>query len=298
MKTLLSETTGLLSFLRTVETGTFSAAARDLKSTPSGTSKSIARLEALLGVKLFRRSTRVLTLTQEGQDFLQRITPLIKQLDAAAEIGDAKRTPRGRLRVSMPTEIARLLMDAILTRFLPLYPDIELDLGFTDRFVDVIKEDYDLVFRVGNLSESDLTVRNLVNLEMVVVASPDFIDRWGQPDSQDALRELPFARYSSNGRPNPIQFADGQSFVPKASIDLDSAFGVRLAAIHGIGVAYLMRCIVADDLKSGTLVSLCCDSDLPLIPFQAVHAFGRMAPARVRVMADFVAHEIRGIRDR
>lgn len=292
MPHLLSEAPGLVAFVRAVEAGSFSAAARDLGTTPSAVSKSVARLELHLGAKLFRRSTRVLALTPEGQAFFDRVSPLLQEIEQSADIVQPSAELRGRLRVSLPSEIARLLMDAILTRFPARHPALDLEIGITDRPVDLIREDYDVVFRVGHQPESDLMVRTLAQLEMVLVASPAFLDRWGAPRSVDDLRALPFARYFVGRRVPEIRFADGTTVATRGRVGFDSGFGLRAAATLGMGIAYLTRCIVEEDLRRGDLVVVLPDKPLPPMPFQALHAFGQAAPARVRILSDFIAEEI------
>lgn len=292
MPHLLSEAPGLVAFVRSVEAGSFSAAARDLGTTPSAVSKSVARLERHLGARLFRRSTRILALTPDGQAFFDRVAPLLQEIEQSADAVQAPTDVRGRLRVSLPGEIARLLMDAILTDFLARHPSLDLEIGITDRPVELIREDYDVVFRVGPVVEGDLVVRTLAQLEMVLVASPAFLDRWGVPRSVDDLRSLPFARYFVGRRAPEIRFADGTSIATRGRVGFDSGFGLCAAARLGLGVAYVTRCIVEQDLRRGDLVVVLPGKPLPPMPFQALHAFGQGAPMRVRLLSDFIAGEI------
>ena len=137
MQGLLSETAGLVTFVRVVETGSFSAAAKSLGATPSSASKSISRLENLLGAKLFRRSTRVLILTPEGEAFYERVMPLLRDIENATDVLQSNGTISGRLRISLPGEMGRLLVQSIFSGFLPSYPDISLEIGMTDSHVDI-----------------------------------------------------------------------------------------------------------------------------------------------------------------
>lgn len=150
MSTLLNQSAGLVAFVRAVEAGSFSAAARNAGTTPSAISKAIRRLEGELGAQLLRRSTRTLSLTPDGQAFFNRIAPLLRDIQDSADAVRPTGGARGRLQVSMPGELGRLLMEPITTRFLATHPQLELDLALADRHVDVIGEGYDLVFRVGS----------------------------------------------------------------------------------------------------------------------------------------------------
>ncbi|MDX0566940.1 LysR family transcriptional regulator [Sinorhizobium medicae] len=283
MPNLLGETSGLMAFVRTVEAGSFSAAARDLNTTPSAVSKSVARLEKKIGTRLFFRTTRALTLTQDGQLFFKRVAPLLRELDSSDDAIRSQAAPSGRLRISMPGELAPLLLPGLFERFATAYPDLHLDIGLTDRFVDLIREDYDVVLRVGDPTQGDLIVRHLADLPMVVVA--------GLLGSAEALTGVPFARFMSGGMVSPLRLADGRIFIPSGRVDCDSGRALIYAARSGLGAAYLLRCLVARELNEGVLLDLVPELALPKLPFNALHAFGRTVPLRVKLFCDFMAGE-------
>ncbi|MDX0516914.1 LysR family transcriptional regulator [Sinorhizobium medicae] len=283
MPNLLGETSGLMAFVRTVEAGSFSAAARDLNTTPSAVSKSVARLEKKIGTRLFFRTTRALTLTQDGQLFFKRVAPLLRELDSSDDAIRSQAAPSGRLRISMPGELAPLLLPGLFERFATAYPDLHLDIGLTDRFVDLIREDYDVVLRVGDPTQGDLIVRHLADLPMVVVA--------GLLGSAEALTGVPFARFMSGGMVSPLRLADGRTFIPSGRVDCDSGRALIYAARSGLGAAYLLRCLVARELNEGVLLDLVPELALPKLPFNALHAFGRTVPLRVKLFCDFMAGE-------
>ena len=292
MSSLLNQSASLIAFVRAVEAGSFSAAARNAGTTPSAISKSIARLEAELNAKLFRRSTRMLSLTPEGQAFFERVAPLLQAIDDSADALRHTGGARGHLRVSMPSELGRLLMPQIHSVFLADHPQVELDLTLVDHRVELIREGYDVIFRVGSLADSDLKSRTLARLDMALVASPAFIDQWGNPSSIDQLRALPFVRYQLNGHTLPIVFANGETLVPRGRIGLDSGFGLRAAALEGMGVAYLMKCTVQRDLDSGDLLQVLPEEKLPARAIHSLHAFGALTPIRIKLFADFVQGEL------
>jgi DNA-binding transcriptional LysR family regulator len=295
MPNLLNESPGLIAFVRTVEAGSFSAAARSLNTTPSAVSKSVGRLEKHIRARLFMRSTRALTLTPDGQAFFNRVAPLLKELDTSDDVIDAAAGVAGRLRISMPSELAGLLMEPLLSKFTKAHPQVHLDLGITDRPVDLIREDYDVVFRVGQTLQGDLMMRRLAELDMVLVASPAFVEACGNPATIDDLRDLPFARYTLGGRPQPVRFSNGVTISPRGSMDSDSGYGLHAAALQGMGIAHLLRCVVETDLRSGRLVRILPDEPLPALPFCALHAFARMVPVRVKLLCDFIAHEAKAL---
>lgn len=293
MQGLLSETAGLVTFVRVVETGSFSAAAKSLGATPSSASKSISRLENLLGAKLFRRSTRVLILTPEGEAFYERVMPLLRDIENATDVLQSHGAISGRLRISLPGEMGRLLVQSIFSGFLPSYPDISLEIGMTDSHVDILRDNYDIAFRVGHTDQNGLMSRTLAHLDMVLVAAPSLIARHGSVSTVESLRRLPFARYSVKGRPYAIRFADGLEVQPQGRLDLDSATAIKEAAGSGLGAAYLLKRIVQDEIDDGSLVVLLPDRPLETVPFRALHASGRMPSLRMQVLTDFVAETIR-----
>ncbi|ANH07891.1 LysR family transcriptional regulator [Shinella sp. HZN7] len=295
MPNLLDETSGLMAFVRTVEAGSFTAAARDLGSTPSAISKSVARLEKKIGTRLFLRTTRALTLTQDGQVFFERVGPLLRELDASDEAIRSQGTPSGRLRISMPAELAPLLLPRLFGAFAADYPDLHLDVGLTDRFVNLVREDYDVALRAGAPMQDDLIVRRLADLPMAMVCSPAFLETWGNPETAEALADLPFARYAMNGAVQPVRLADGTAFTPRGRIDCDTGAALIHAARSGLGAAYVLRCLVAHELREGALVSVAPDIALPTLPLSVLHAFGRTVPARVKLFCDFMASEAKAL---
>ncbi len=296
MTNLLTETANLIAFVRTVETGSFSATARLMGTTPSAISKSVARIENVLGVRLFLRSTRALALTSDGQVFFDRVAPLLRELQTASEVVGAKKGLSGRLKISLPSELARIIMDALLKDFAASHPSLSIVVGVTDRFVDIIREDYDVVFRVGHVADSELIARKLSDVEMVLVAAPSLLERCGSPKNIEEIAKLPFAKYYIPGRPFEVLFANGSRITPGGSIECDSGFGLQAAALHGRGVAHLMKFVVAEDIKSGGLVQLLPELPLPSLPLNALHGFSRSVPLRVRALCDFIAAEVNNLK--
>ncbi|MEP7453595.1 LysR family transcriptional regulator [Phyllobacterium sp. SB3] len=293
MVSLLTEASGLLAFVRTVESGTFTTAARDLGTSPSVVSKAVARLEKHLGARLFLRSTRALQLTPDGQAFFDRIAPLLKEIDASAEPLQPEAELAGRLRISIPSEIARFLMTPLMAEFAKRYPLLHMEIGITDRYVDLVRENYDVVFRVGEMSHGELMIRRLANIRMVLVASPAFLADQRIPQEIDDLRNLPFAQYLAGGQSHSVRFSNGETIVTHGRVACDSAYGLRAAALEGMGVAHLMNCVVADDLRDGKLIQILHNEPLPSLPFSAIHAFGKTVPNRVRLLCDFVQAQTR-----
>jgi DNA-binding transcriptional LysR family regulator len=196
------------------------------------------------------------------------------------------------LRITMPSELGRLLTDALTNGFLPRYPEIRLEIGMTDRTVDLIREGYDLALRAGRLADSDLAVRTLGELPMALVASPEHLEHNGRPGSLEDLSRAAHVCYVLGGQPFPIRFMDGPTVSPEGRLYLDSGFALRVAALNGVGIAHLVRCTVEADIKSGHLEVIMPQRQLERVPLHFLHAFGRTPPLRARLVMDFVAAEI------
>ncbi|MBA3940295.1 MAG: LysR family transcriptional regulator [Sphingopyxis sp.] len=288
----LERTTGLLAFVRTVEAGSFSAAARIAGTTPSAVSKNVERLERRLGVRLFLRSTRSLSLTVDGAAYYERVAPLLQALEDADEaVGDSS-SPRGRLRVSLPGIFAPCLVEALTREFMVRCPDIRLEISVTDRHVDLVREGFDVALRAGEAGDAEWIARKLGSLDLVLAASPAYLARAGTPRSIDELRRAAHVRYQLGSQAYPIGFADGAQLTPEGVLDLDSGQAMRIAALNGIGIVQLLRIAVAQDLASGALVEIAPPMPLALVPVRALHAFARVPPLRVRLFTDFIAETL------
>lgn len=284
---------GMVAFVRTVETGSFSAAAKNLGLTPSAASKSVSRLELLLGTKLLRRSTRTLSLTDEGEAFYDVLTPLLRAVEKSADVARPRSYASGHLRVGLPGDLGLQILKPVFSEFMEHHPAISLEISTTDRHVDVLRENFDVVFRVGGVKQNTLMSRTIANLDMVLVASPKLVERYGSISEIDDLRLLPFARYVLGGVPYSIRFLDGNEITPEGRVDLDSAAAIREAAISGIGAGHLIRRLVQQDIDQGRLVELLPSMALETVPLRAVHVSGSMPPLRLQVLIQFVTEILR-----
>jgi DNA-binding transcriptional LysR family regulator len=282
-------TTGLYAFVTAAEVGSFSTAARLAGMTPSAVSKSVERLEKRLGVKLFLRSTRSLTLTPDGTAYYERVAPLLRSLDEADDVLSNTGKARGSLRVSLPGVLGSTLVEYLTDDFVPRYPDVILDISITDRHVDLVREGYDVALRAGTAEAADWMVRHIATLPLVLVAAPSLLQHAGSPMTREELSQVPHIRYRLGSRAYPIRFADGSEVAVEGTLDTDSGQAMRIAALAGLGVAQLLRLAVADDLAAGRLVEVLPEDPLALVPVQSLHAFGRLAPLRVQLFTDFVA---------
>jgi DNA-binding transcriptional LysR family regulator len=294
MTTIMEKTSGLAAFVRTLDAGSFAEAGRLLGATPSAVSKSVARLERRLGVRLIQRSTRTLSATAEGAAYYERVAPLLRAIDDAEAVVQHADTARGVLRVTVPVLFGRPLIAAWSEWFVVRHPAIRLELSVTDRQVDLIREGYDVAVRMGRLEDTGLVGRSLGTARFMLAASPGYLQRRGLPRSLAELRRHACLRFVSAGRPSPWGFADGTDFAPEGPFDTDDGLTLRHAALAGAGIAQLPHFAIADDLAAGRLAEVLPDRPMIGIPIHALHAFGRQLPLRARLFIDFLVERMTG----
>ncbi|WP_068084586.1 LysR family transcriptional regulator [Novosphingobium rosa] len=286
----------LNAFVRAAEAGSFVAAGRDLGISASAVGKAIGRLEHRLGVRLFHRSTRSMTLSAEGLQFLDHCRRIFEEIDAAeAMLIQSTAAPQGVLRVSLP--IAGMLLMPILTAFMRAWPAIRMDLDFTDRMVSVIEEGFDAVIRTGDIADSRLMSRKLGMFRHRIVASPAYLAREGTPLAPEDLlnHDCLHHRYMNTGRLEPWPLVrDGVDLsldLPRTTIASTIDPLVHLAQ-QGFGVACLPPFAVADHLRQGTLVNLLDGHVRDRGAFRVLWPANPYLPPKTRVFVDFLAEHL------
>ena len=286
-------------FVRVVATGSFSAAARALRMTPSAVSKLIARLEARLGARLVSRSTRRLQLTPEGAAFHDSGLRILADLEAAEREAAAGAAPRGRLRVNSYVPFGQHRLIPLLPRFLERYPEISVEAVLTDSVIDLLEERADVAIRAGPLSESRLVARKLGQSRMAVVAAPSYLEARGKPRmpadlGRHNLLAFGFARHVDGW---PFVDANGSAIIVPifGNTTVSDGEAMRLAALSGAGIAQLARWHVEPDIAAGQLIPLLEDFNPGDVePTHAVYVGqGKHLPARVRAFLDFLAETVR-----
>jgi DNA-binding transcriptional LysR family regulator len=285
-------------FVRVIERGGFTAAARSFRLTASGVSKLVTRLEARLGARLINRSTRKLQLTPEGQVFYDRAVRILADMEEAEREAAAGACPRGHLTVNSNIPFGMRCVVPLLPSFLARYPEVTLDVVLSDMVVDLMQERADVAIRVGPLRHSSLIARKLATSRMVVVASPDYVAGHGIPRSPaDLAHHLgigwTFARSIGAW---PFQGQDRIfKALPPPSVRASDGEAARLLAVGGAGVARLAVFHVGADIEAGRLVPLL--EDYNPGDREDIHAvyLGQGGPlsARVRAFIDFLAQRIR-----
>lgn len=279
-------------FVQVAETRSFVAAGRLLGVSASAVGKSVVRLEERLGVRLFHRSTRSVTLTAEGTLFLERSRRILAEIEAAElELSQTMAAPRGRLRVSLP--LVSSLVLPVLGEFMRAYPAIELDLDFTDRLVDVVEEGFDAVVRTGAPVDSRLSARRLGTFQMRLVASPDYLARRGVPLAPVELQQHTCLhyRFPSSGKletwalRRPV--GEPELLLPTSMIC--NNIETRLCfALQGLGIAYLPEFSVREPLADGRLCAVLADYVERTGIFHVLWPASKHPSPKVRAFVDFL----------
>jgi DNA-binding transcriptional LysR family regulator len=288
---------GLTAFVRTADLGSFVAAGRALGLSASAVGKAVTALEQQLGVRLFQRSTRSLRLTEEGRLFHERCRRILDDLeDAQASLAQAVATPRGRLRVSVPLVSYHLILP-ILPEFVNLYPEVELDLDFNDRIVDLIEEGVDVAIRSGTLPDSRLMSRALRPFQLLLCAAPAYLEKHGTPDCPRDLeghRSVRF-RFPNSGKlqPWPLSLtADHPEIRTRTVLTCNNMEALRGATVSGMGIGCMPDFLARDPLANGRLRTvLDAHIDAPA-QFHLLWPSNRHLSPKVRVLVDFLSEKL------
>lgn len=278
--------------------GSFSAAGRMLGLTPSAVSRTIDRIEARLGVRLMLRTTRVLTLTAEGQAYLGAARRIIADLNEAEQGIADQGAPRGRLRVSASLAHGRQVVVPLIGEFVALYPHILVDINLTDVVVDVAAGQADVAIRFGPLPDSPLTTRRLGETGRTIVASPDYLARRGMPRVPEDLHDHDCLNFNFRRQEPVWPFRrDGRDYALTVRGPVEANNGETLAqlALAGAGITRVGHFSVAHAISRGDLIPIL-EAFNPgdREPIHAVFVGGANTPARVRVFVDFLTERLRG----
>ncbi len=291
---MLDRFTSMQVFVRVAALGSFSAAGRALNLSQTMVTKHVAALEGRLGIKLLHRSTRKLVLTEGGRSFLaasERILAEMEEAEASATLDRVE--PRGTLRLNVPLTFGFREIAPALADLARLYPSVSVDLGLADRYVDLIEEGWDLAIRIGRLQDSSLVARKLAPCRIVVCAAKTYLDSHGIPLAPDDLTQhnclgytLPTALSASRW----IFGREGATIVPvTGNLRANNGDALLGAALAGQGIIYQPTFLVGDSLRDGSLVRVLAEHEIPELGIYAVLPSGRQAPAKVRVVIDFLA---------
>lgn len=287
----------LAAFVRTADLGSFVAAGRVLGLSASAVGKAVTTLERQLNVRLFQRSTRSIRLTEEGRLFHERCRRILEDLDdARASLAQAIATPRGRLRVSVPLVSYHLLLP-VLPDFLRLYPDIELDFDFNDLIVDVIEDGIDVAIRSGDLPDSRLMSRALRPFQLLLCASPVYLENHGipvHPRDLDGHLAIRF-RYPNSGKLQawPLSFSGEETIMRARTVmTCNNMEALRGATEQGLGIGFMPDFMAKSGLAEGRLRTLLPDFLDGPGQFHLLWPSNRQLSPKVRVFVDFLSERL------
>jgi DNA-binding transcriptional LysR family regulator len=284
------------AFARVVETGSFTKAAATLHMSKTSVTQVIQQLEARLRVRLLNRTTRKVNVTADGAAYYERVIRLLAEMDdAETSLSSAAMTPRGRLRVDVPSPLARLLLIPALPDFYARYPHIQLTMGVSDRIVDIIGENVDCVVRGGEITDQSLVARHVADLKLGVYAAPAYLQRLGSPVHP---RELGEGTHSTvgylwfrTGRALPYLMQRGDEHIetqgrPQLTVDDGNAY--LAAGLAGLGILWLPHYMARPYLANGALLPLFEDWHMPPMPLYLAFPPNRHVSAKLRVFIDWV----------
>jgi LysR family transcriptional regulator for bpeEF and oprC len=294
----MDKLTAIRVFTRVAERGSFAKAAEELDISRAAASAHVAQLEKHLGARLLNRTTRKVSLTAEGSDYLQRTRRILEELaDAEETLRGTRSKPEGRLRVDVPVSFGRYLLLPALPEFARRYPAIELDVRLNDRVVDLVAERVDVALRVGGIRQSGLVARRVVQVNMVTCASPAYLADHGEPKTPDDLRAHRLLGLTQPGGGSP-EWNFPPPYAPKRlklhfSMQFNAAEAPTIAAAAGLGIAHPADLMAAEYIARGELKLILRDYVVPGPPISLVYPSSGHQSAKVRVFSDFAADLMR-----
>lgn len=286
------------TFVQVVDAGSITAAAEQIRVAKSAVSRRIKELEKRLGVQLLRRSSRKQTLTDTGQALYDRSVALLQDwVETEAVASSSTMNLAGKLKLSTPLSFGIAHLSPAILDFMKLHPDVQVDVDFTDRAVDLIAEGFDLAIRIGHLTDSSLNARKLASIDMVVVGSPDLMERHGSLEHPDDLTRFKECVYGHR-RTSTWYYRDTTgiegNLTLKPRLFTTSGEFLRDATVAGEGILKIPRFIVYDNLKNGSLVELLPGYDWGELPLSAIYPPTKHLSPRVRAFIDFLVERCKG----
>jgi DNA-binding transcriptional LysR family regulator len=290
----------LPSFVKVVEFESFSQAARSLNMTKSAVSKQVQMLEDTLKVKLLNRTTRSVKLTEQGELFYLQARHIMESLDEAERgVQSLNSRPSGTLKITAPESFGMFHLAPALAQFAQEYPEVQMEIDFSNRFNNIIEEGFDVAIRIASLTDSSLIARKLAPCQMVVAASPEYLERYGTPTHPDQFINHRFIEYSNSDRPKEFRYTDPAGKQGVAPIDVvlraNNSQMMRQAALSHMGIIAGPSFIMGNDIKKGKLTRIL--SEFAMFPERNIYAVfpqNRYMSAKVRLFIDFIAERFSG----
>jgi len=285
-------------FLAAADLGSFAAVAKQLGTSPSTVSKAISRLEEGLGVQLFYRNTRNLTLTQSGESYVATVRSITNELSACEnELLESNDQPKGLLKINVPVSYGRLYISPWLKVFHQRYPEITLDVSYSDHYMDMIEQGVDVCIRSGTVQDSRLVARRLSPIDFVICASPDYILAHGRPDTPEQFVDHRWIRFRfwQTGKLMPIRFLHNNVVIEcesDKSVMVDDGETLAELCADGLGLTQIPHFIARNWLKSKAIVPLFSPLQLEGFGVYALYPKRDYLPLRVRVFIDFLVEQL------
>ncbi|WP_219114142.1 LysR family transcriptional regulator [Janthinobacterium sp. UMAB-56] len=284
------------AFVRVVETGSFTKAAHTLHMSRTSVTQLVQQLEARLRLKLLNRTTRKVNVTADGAEYYERIVPVLASLDEIETgLPGAAALPRGQLRVDVPSPLASMLLIPALPQFYARYPDIQLDMGASDRMVDVIGDNVDCVIRGGELRDQSLMARKIGDLQLAVYAAPAYLQRVGTPghpqELEDAQHRIVRFRWGQGGNGFSTLMRQGDKRVTIAGqyvLSIDDGNAYLAAGLAGLGVLWLPDYMARTHVAAGALIPLFGNWQIDPMPLYLAYPPNRHVSKKLRVFIDWV----------
>ena len=285
------------AFVKVVEHGSFSEAARSLRLSRSAVSKHVMELEQTLGVQLLNRTTRSASPTENGRAYYERLVAILADLEEAdLALTSLQAEPRGLLRVNAPMSFGTLHLGPALAEFMGKYPELQIQLTLSDEQIDAVQEGFDVTLRIAELASSTLIARRLLGVGRVFCASPEYIKRRGAPEHPKDLKNHDCLTYGflATGNQWKLTGPDGEHFIPVPwRLCANNAEVLKHAVLKGHGVALLPTFIAGSALKSGMLVPVLEKYHAPEIALYAIYPPTRHLSSKVRLFIDFLLGRFR-----
>lgn len=279
------------SFVRVVETGSFSNVAKERGVGQPAVSKQISALETELGTRLIHRNSRSVVLTEAGRDFYDSALRILEDFESAtSRIGRGQTAPKGLIRLSVAPAFARLHLVSKLPAFFSEYPDICMEFGCIQSPSSIIEDGFDLAIHSGDLPDSGLVARKFAQTGIILVATPQFLTRHGFPDSLEDLRSRPAIVHAERGSVRPWEFGSGveaERITPAGTFRTSDLEQMRMAVLEHIGIAHVPAWLFASELREGTVLRLLPSLE-KTVPIFGVRPPNRRMSAKVRVFLDYL----------
>lgn len=291
----MDQLTSMKTFATVVQSGSFASAADVLGISSTMVGKHIRSLETNLSTKLLNRTTRKQNLTESGHLYYNHCTEILEKIrEKESEIRESNRQPYGKLKVTAPITFGSECVAKAINEFVSTYPDVKIDLVLSDFVTDLVGEQYDLAFRIGDIPDSGLVARPLHPYRLVVCASPQYITQYGEPETPLELEKHNSLLFNYHNALSNWTFNHGTSNIDVAlngNLSINNGFALKNAALNGAGIIIQPKILVEEELKNGLLVELLTSFQLPVRPMHLLYIRDQKMPLRLRKFIEFCVNK-------